>query len=134
MTKSRMTARGARERERPKNEGSKRPEANQNLGLLPVALEKWPSRWDVRRRAASSRMPLHPIRDGPSWYFDFPQAAGSVSLCDAKGFRDGAGVRCGPEFFCEQRLGRSCCSLRFLSGATGEHNDVRFRRQETCGR
>ena len=31
-------------------------------------------------------MPLHPIADGPNWYFDFPQAPGSVHYVTRNAF------------------------------------------------
>jgi hypothetical protein len=40
----------------------------------------------------SPRMPLHPIADGPNWYFDFPQAPGSVHYVTRKAFETGRNV------------------------------------------
>jgi hypothetical protein len=37
-------------------------------------------------------MPLHPIADGPNWYFDFPQAPGSVHYVTRKAFETGRNV------------------------------------------
>jgi hypothetical protein len=40
----------------------------------------------------SPGMPLHPIVDGPNWYFDFPQTPGSIHYVTRSAFETGRNV------------------------------------------